>query len=1553
MIPVPGTLSHRTATLALCVASALLLAHGSASAQVSVTTQHNDVARTGANLAETLLTTSNVGVGQFGKLFERSVDGQIYGQPLYVVNVSIPGVGVRNVVYVATVTDSLYAFDADDPLAASPLWSVTYINPAASIVPVNATDVGQACGTYKDFSDNIGIVGTPVIDTVSQTMYLVVRTKESGTFTQRLHAVDIRNGSERPGSPVVIQASVPGTGDGQGGQNTVAFSATTHNQRSALLLSNGVVYIVWAAHCDTGPYHGWMMGYDAATLQQVLVYNTTPNGGGGGIWQSQGPSVDADGNIYVVTSNGSFDGDVGGSNRGNSFLKLSPAGMLLDWFTPYNWAFLNSTDMDLGIQGALLVPETNLVVGGGKEGVFYVLNRGNMGRFQSGSDGQIVQRFQASTAGHMNGSPVYWQSPSNGPVIYLWPAGDPLKAFRLINGLFQTTPVAQSSALAPAGMPGAMLSLSANGSVPGTGIIWAALSLGGSPNQATQPGIVRAYDADDVTVELWNSEQNAARDSLGNFAKFSSPTIANGKVYLATFSNKLVVYGLLSGPGNQAPVVNAGPNHTITLPNTVSLTGTATDDGKPNPPGALTTTWSRERGPGTVTFTEPNALSTTASFSAPGTYTLRLTASDSALVSTSDLTVTVNPVPGSSTGLTGQYYNDPGTGARFTTLALTRTDATVNFDWQSAAPAPGVQPDNFSVRWTGQVQAPVTGAFTFSTVSDDGVRLWVNGQLVIDNWTPHADTTNTSTPIALVADAKYDIRMELFEAFGWATAKLLWAYPGQTPIVIPQSRLFPAVQINQPPAVNAGSDQTIAPPYVAALNGTATDDGLPTPPGTMTVTWTKLSGREDADGGTVVFANPHALSTSATFGAEGIYVLRLTVSDGAITVSDDITIVVTATPPPSGTGTGLTGQYYNDQGNGTYFSTLALTRTDATVDFDWIGGAPAPGVQADNFSVRWTGQVQAPVTGNFTFSTVSDDGVRLWVNGQLVIDNWIHHAATTNTSAAIALVADAKYDIRMELFEAFGWATAKLLWAYPGQTPIVIPQARLFPAVQINQPPAVNAGPDQTITPPYVAALNGTATDDGLPTPPGRMTVTWTKLSGPADAAGGTVVFGNPNAMSTTATFDVEGTYVLRLTVSDSAFTVSDDITIVVTATPPPSGTGTGLTGQYYNDQGNGTYFTTLALTRTDATVDFDWGSGAPAPGVQADAFSVRWTGQVQAPVTGAFTFSTVSDDGVRLWINGQLVIDNWIHHAATTNTSAALALVADAKYDIRMELFEAFGAATAKLLWAYPGQAPIVIPQARLFPAVQINQPPTVSAGPDQTITPPYVAALNGTATDDGLPTPPGTMTVTWTKLSGPADAAGGTVVFADPNALSTTATFRLEGTYVLRLTVSDSAITVSDDITIVVTATLPPSGTGTGLTGQYYNDPGTGTRFTTLALTRTDATVNFDWKSAAPAPGVQPDNFSVRWTGQVQAPATGDFTFSTVSDDGVRLWVNGQLVIDNWTPHADTTNTSPPLALIADAKYDIRMELFEAAGWATAKLLWAYPGQPQIVIPKEWLSP
>ena len=513
----------------------------------AVLTQHNDNNRSGANLQESLLTTNNVNTNLFGLVFTRPVDDQVYAQPLVMTNVNIPGKGMHNIVIVATVNDSVYAFDADDGSVTAPYWHNSLIGPNAR-APRNSDMTGACGGNYQDFSGNIGIVGTPVIDPASGTIYLVARTLESGnTFVQRLHALDVTTGVDRI-PPTVIGATYPGFGDGSMA-GVLSFDPQRANQRPGLALANGLVYIAWSSHCDWGPYHGWVIGYDTSTLRQVCVFNDTPNGYNGGIWMSgQAPAVDAAGNLYLSTGNGTVDTS-GGANRGESFLRLTPSGTNLtmtSWFTPADWQVLENGDIDLGSGGLLLIPGTNLLFGGGKEGIIYLVNADNMGGLSGAStDTNIVQHFQVTTD-ELHGGPVWWDGPG-GPFAYVWPSSVLLQQYRFnkASGQFSVPAYARSSTAAPNGQPGGILTISANGNQAGSGIVWAVHQLTGDANQSVRPGILHAYDAANVAHELWNSEQLSARDGVGNFAKFVPPTVANGKVYLATFSQRLNVYGLL------------------------------------------------------------------------------------------------------------------------------------------------------------------------------------------------------------------------------------------------------------------------------------------------------------------------------------------------------------------------------------------------------------------------------------------------------------------------------------------------------------------------------------------------------------------------------------------------------------------------------------------------------------------------------------------------------------------------------------------------------------------------------------------------------------------------------------------------------------------------------------------------------------------------------------------------------------------------------------------------------------------------------------------------
>ena len=532
-------------------------------ADVAVLTQHNNLSRTGANLQETILNTSNVNSNQFGLLFTYAVDDQIYAQPLVMTNVSIPGQGVHNLVIVATVNDSVYAFDADNPAVITPFWQVNYTDTNHFIFPVRNTDMTGACyGDYLDFSGHIGIVGTPVIDPVAGTVYFVARTKFSSNsvtaFYQKLHALDIRTGAEKTNSPVTITASCSGTGAASSG-GVVTFDPQKQNQRPGLALVNGIIYIAWSSHCDWDPYHGWVIGYNATNLQQAFVYNATPNGEEGGIWMSgQAPAADDSGNLYLSVGNGTA-GIVNGdprdlSDRGESLLKLTPSGTNLtvtSWFTPWDWSYLDSDDLDLGSCGIMLIPGTTLGVSGSKEGKLYLFDRDNMGGLSySDADTNILQIFQVTAPGgpnnNIHGGPVWWTG-TNGSFVYLQGESDYLRQYQFDPGigLLLWPSFAQGPAPAPYGEPGGILALSANGTNGGSGIVWVSHQFSGDANQSVRPGIIHAYDAANVAHELWNSEQVSARDSVGNFAKFVPPTIANGKVYLATFSNRLNVYGLL------------------------------------------------------------------------------------------------------------------------------------------------------------------------------------------------------------------------------------------------------------------------------------------------------------------------------------------------------------------------------------------------------------------------------------------------------------------------------------------------------------------------------------------------------------------------------------------------------------------------------------------------------------------------------------------------------------------------------------------------------------------------------------------------------------------------------------------------------------------------------------------------------------------------------------------------------------------------------------------------------------------------------------------------
>lgn len=770
------------ATFAACSALA-------ARADVAVLTHHNNLSHTGANLEETLLATNNVNTNTFGLLYTRPVDDQIYAQPLVMTNVNIPGKGVHNIVIVATVNDTVYAFDAEDASVTAPYWTNSFISPPNIVAPTHSdlSAIGACGGNYVDFSGNMGIVGTPVIDPVAGTIYLVARTKESGNFVQRLHALDITTGQDRQ-TPVVITATYSGTGDGNVG-GVITFDPRRQNQRCGLSLINGVVYIAWSSHCDLGPYHGWIIGYDSTNLTRVVVYNDTPNGSAGGLWMSDDSlAADTNGNIYLSTGNGSVDTS-GGPNRGESFLKLVRSGGSLtvaSWFTPYNFQNLENGDTDLGSGGFLLIPGTSLAFSGGKQGVCYLVNRDNMGGLTPvavGSDTNVIQHFSV-TSDQVHGGMVWWDGWTNS-FGYIWPASTFLQQYKFdrTTNKFVMPVFAQSPTAAPGGQPGGLLAVSANGTNAGSGILWAVHQLNGDANHSILPGILHAYDAQNVSRELWNSEQISSRDAMGNFAKFVPPTVANGKVYLATFSGQLDVYGLAAG-WVAAPVI---------APNGGTFSGSATVTISDTTPGASIFY--------TLDGSAPTTNSTpyTGQFVLTNTTIVRVKAVKAGFVDSpvTGATFLNSSAIGTGTGLLGAYYsnqaktfNNPAT--------LTRTDATVNFNWGNGSPAAGISVDTFTVRWTGAVQPPVSDTYTFYATTDDGVRVWINNQLIIDNWVDQSPTEKSGS-VQMVAQQRYNIRMEYYENGGGAQASLSWGSSALSKTIVPQTQLY--VASNPPPVV--------------------------------------------------------------------------------------------------------------------------------------------------------------------------------------------------------------------------------------------------------------------------------------------------------------------------------------------------------------------------------------------------------------------------------------------------------------------------------------------------------------------------------------------------------------------------------------------------------------------------------------------------------------------------------------------------------------------------------------------------------------------------------
>ncbi|HEY3861831.1 MAG TPA: chitobiase/beta-hexosaminidase C-terminal domain-containing protein [Verrucomicrobiae bacterium] len=762
---------------------------------LNLLTYHNDNTRQGANTNEFLLTLANVNVTNFGLLFRYPLDGYAYATPLYVSGVAVPGQGTRNVVYAATEHNSLYAFDADSNTGTNGglLWHTNFGPSALS----SSQEFGTRYhgGNYTDLVPEVGITGTPVINLAAGTLYVDVLTRDTTAsatnYNHRIHALNITNGAEMPFSPVIVSGSVPGTGVGGNG-TTVPFDPIQHLQRPALTLVGNMLYVAYGSYADTDPYHGWVFGFNATTLQRPAnyIFNTTPNAtvaafqgnaGEGALWMGgNGLCADANSNLYFEVANGSFSQNTNGGDYGDSFVKLSTTNTLAvaDYFTPAEQASLQAGDEDLGSGGAMMLPDSvgsaahpHLLVGCGKEGKLHLVDRDNMGHFNPNNDNQIVQEVPGAVGGTWS-SPAYFNH-----LIYYQGSGDIMKAFYVSNAVITGTPVTQSSTAF--GFPGATPAVSANGT--NNGIAWI---IQADAYTSSGPAVLHAYNATNLAQELYNSSMNLARDNPGAAVKMNTPAVVNGKVYVGA-EYALSVYGnsvFLATPS----ISPAGGLYT----NLVAITLADSS------PGA------------SIYYTLDGTAPTTNSLFYTGPFVLAVSAGVQAVAIESGATPSgvaqasfVNSASlGQGTGLTGSYYANHTSANPFAgTPSLVRTDAAVNFVWNTGGPGGGVGQSGYTVRWMGSVQPQFSENYTFYATADDGVRLWINGQEIINGWINQPPTTYQAS-IPLVAQQLYNVEMDFYyQNDGGAEAQLAWSSPSTPQAVIPRSQLYPYT--NPPPTI--------------------------------------------------------------------------------------------------------------------------------------------------------------------------------------------------------------------------------------------------------------------------------------------------------------------------------------------------------------------------------------------------------------------------------------------------------------------------------------------------------------------------------------------------------------------------------------------------------------------------------------------------------------------------------------------------------------------------------------------------------------------------------
>ncbi len=868
--------------------------------------------RTGQNTTETILNTSNVNVSQFGKLFALPTDGQVNAQPLYVPGVKINGV-THNVLIVATEADSVYAYDADSIAGSdsAPLWKASLVDAAhgagAGETPLNsATMVG-----CTDVEPQIGVTATPVIDAApaSNTIYIEAVSTNGTSLFHRLHALDLFTGNEKSPGPIQITATVAGTGDGST-SGELQFNPLQEMARPGLLLSKGTIYIGFASHCDYSPFHGWLFAYDEATLTQKSLYVTTPNGGDGGFWMSgAGIAADSTGNIYIPSGNGDFDTtNDPATETSDTLLKFGTTNQtltLLDYFTPYDQATLQANDWDLGSGGTLLLPTQpgsypDIMIQTGKEGRVYVVDRDQLttgnSHYCSGctNDPEIIEESASGAIGRVFGMPAYWNNN-----IYFWGVNDVLKSIPVTAGLPDFTNIASNTT--EIGYPGATPSISSNGTTSGTAILWAVDT---SQFKSSGPAVVYAFDATNVSSQLWNSNLAAnSRDVPGVAAKYAVPTISNGKVYIPT-SSEVDVYGLLSGVVLQTATPQISPSSdvyvgsvTVTISDTTSgAMITYTTDGSTPIPGSNGTTI-----PAGGSFTLTSPATVTAIASASG--------NNNSLLATAAYNV-VSSVPPASFSFGGGFTGETGLTLNGTAMIvgsrLRLTNGVVN-EAGSAFFSTPVNVQSFTNTFTFQLTNATADGITFTIQGANANALGIAGGGLGYGASAPGGTLGIPTSVA--------VKFDIFSDDGEGNDSTGLYTDGASPTI-------PAVNMSSS-GVNLLSGDIFQ--VQMSYNGTNL---------AMTITDTTTGGTFST-----TFTN---INIPATVGGNTAYI-GFTGSTGGLTATQDIL----SWSYTSGTTGGQVATPQISPAAGSYVSSVAVTITDitpgATITYTTDGSTPVPG----------------------------------------------------------------------------------------------------------------------------------------------------------------------------------------------------------------------------------------------------------------------------------------------------------------------------------------------------------------------------------------------------------------------------------------------------------------------------------------------------------------------------------------------------------------------------------------------------------------------------------